>query len=253
MFDGTVAENISRFSEDAKDEDIVDAAKRTGAHRHGAFAQCDTVYVMENGRPVPATGGEGGRSAPVRQLQEGGARKAESGEGRPAAARQRSPARRDARGGGQAQQQPARPAPPAPPRQRAQARPAPAQQERVRARPPAPAERGRDEQIAGAIARVRGAIQPPKPKEASAAQAALLPQERADVRPPARDGRKTPAPAGEGQVSEVRRRRDELIAGAVARVSGSAPPSGAGENESTQAPDAPPKGSETPMNQGDAT
>ncbi len=147
LFDGTVAENIARFSADARDEDIVDAAKRTGAHemilglpggydfqvsaggaalsggqrqrialaraffgspavvvmdepdsnldaegtmalaravegqkkaggaalivahRHGAFAQCDRVYVMENGRPEPATGGAGGRAAPVRQLQ----------------------------------------------------------------------------------------------------------------------------------------------------------------------------------------
>ena len=39
------------------------------AHRHGAFAQCDIVYLMENGRPVPATSGRS--SAPVRQLQSG--------------------------------------------------------------------------------------------------------------------------------------------------------------------------------------
>ncbi|MDE0406682.1 MAG: type I secretion system permease/ATPase [Alphaproteobacteria bacterium] len=147
LFDGTVAQNIARFSSDAQDEDIVDAAKRTGAHdmilklpggydfqvaaggaalsggqrqrialarafygspvvvvmdepdsnldaegtmalaraleghkkrggaavvvahRHGAFAQCDIVYVMEGGRPVPATTGR--RKAPVRQLQAG--------------------------------------------------------------------------------------------------------------------------------------------------------------------------------------
>ena len=37
------------------------------AHRHGAFAQCDTVYLMEAGRPVPATSGRG--AAPVRSLQ----------------------------------------------------------------------------------------------------------------------------------------------------------------------------------------
>jgi len=132
LFEGTVAENIARLASDAKDEDIVEAAKRTGAHnmilklpggydlqvsaggaalsggqrqriglarafyrapviivldepdshldaegtlalanavkghkerggaavivahRHGAFAQCDQVYIMEGGRPVPA-------------------------------------------------------------------------------------------------------------------------------------------------------------------------------------------------------
>ncbi|MCY4551401.1 MAG: hypothetical protein OXC28_23900, partial [Defluviicoccus sp.] len=41
------------------------------AHRHGAFAQCDTVYAMEAGRPVPATPDRG--KAPVRQLKAGGA------------------------------------------------------------------------------------------------------------------------------------------------------------------------------------
>ena len=147
LFEGTVAQNIARFSPGADDEDIVEAAKRTGghemilglpggydfqvsaggaalsggqrqriamarafygspvlvvmdepdsnldadgtmalaraveghkkrggtvvvvAHRHGAFAQCDIVYLMENGRPVPATSGRS--SAPVRQLQSG--------------------------------------------------------------------------------------------------------------------------------------------------------------------------------------
>ena len=145
LFDGTVAENIARFSPVPDDEEVVKAAKRTGAHemilglpggydfqvsaggaalsggqrqrialarafygspvvvvmdepdsnldaegtmalaravaghkkrggtavivahRHGAFAQCDTVYMMENGRPVPATAER--RKAPVRPLQ----------------------------------------------------------------------------------------------------------------------------------------------------------------------------------------
>ena len=145
LFDGTVAENIARLSPDATDEQIVDAAKRTGAHemilglpdgydfrvsaggaqlsggqrqrialaraffgspvlvvldepdsnldaegtmalahaveehkrrggaaiifahRHGAFAQCDVVYLMENGRPVPASRRDGFRSAATPQ------------------------------------------------------------------------------------------------------------------------------------------------------------------------------------------
>ena len=53
------------------------------AHRHGAFAQCDTVYLMEAGRPVSATSGRG--AAPVRSLQSAGGTKA--GEGPPAARR----------------------------------------------------------------------------------------------------------------------------------------------------------------------
>ncbi len=154
LFEGTVAENIARMDPEAKDEEIVTAAKRTGAHemilklpggydfqvsaggatlsggqrqrialarafygspvlvvmdepdsnldaegtmalaraveghkkrggaalivahRHGAFAQCDTVYVMEAGRPKPAITGRG--KAPVRQLQ-AGARQATDG------------------------------------------------------------------------------------------------------------------------------------------------------------------------------
>ena len=153
LFDGTVAENISRLSPDADDAAIVDAAMRTGAHemilglpdgydfqvsaggaalsggqrqrialaraffgdpvvvvmdepdsnldaegtmalsraveghkkrggtavivahRHGAFAQCDTVYLMEGGRPVAATSGRG--AAPVRSLQSPGAKRAD--------------------------------------------------------------------------------------------------------------------------------------------------------------------------------
>ena len=39
------------------------------AHRHGAFAQCDIVYIMENGRPVPSTE-RGTRRTPVRSLQQ---------------------------------------------------------------------------------------------------------------------------------------------------------------------------------------
>ena len=51
---------------------VEDHKKRGGsavivAHRHGAFAQCDTVYLMEAGRPVSATSGRG--AAPVRSLK----------------------------------------------------------------------------------------------------------------------------------------------------------------------------------------
>ena len=53
---------------------VADVKARGGAaiivaHRPGAFAQCDTVYLMDSGRPVPATSGR--RKAPVRTLQPG--------------------------------------------------------------------------------------------------------------------------------------------------------------------------------------
>ena len=143
LFEGSVAENIARFSPGARDEDVVEAAKRTGAHemilrlpggydfqvsvggaalsggqrqrialaralfgtpavvvldepdsnldavgtmalaraiqghkerggaaiivahRQSAFAQCDQVYLMEGGHPVPAARD---RKAPVQRL-----------------------------------------------------------------------------------------------------------------------------------------------------------------------------------------
>ena len=40
------------------------------AHRHSAFAQCDIVYIMQNGRPEPATAGDG--AAPGRKLRRDG-------------------------------------------------------------------------------------------------------------------------------------------------------------------------------------
>ena len=243
LFEGTVAENIARLSPTARDEDVVDAAKRTGAHemilrlpggydfqvsaggaalsggqrqrialarafygspvlvvmdepdsnldaegtmalaraveghkkrggaavivahRHGAFAQCDRVYVMEAGRPVPATRGRG--KAPVRRLQ-AGARKTEDA--------LPPPSRSDALGsGGQPASLPGRaPAAIEPPSaagseevsplhdvKAGQSRmPAQLEEHRIATLPPQgaepidPAAHGREEQIAAAIARV---------------------------------------------------------------------------------------------------
>ena len=88
----------------------VDGHKKRGgavvivAHRHGAFAQCDTVYIMEAGRPVPAAQGHG-PAAPVRSLQTnsrrlqpsgtpeqpaGGAEPLDGGAGQPAPVEQQS-------------------------------------------------------------------------------------------------------------------------------------------------------------------
>ena len=67
--------NLDAVGTKALAQAVVNLKNRGGAaiivaHRHGAFAQCDIVYVMQNGRPVPATSGAG--AAPVRQLQQGG-------------------------------------------------------------------------------------------------------------------------------------------------------------------------------------
>ena len=225
LFEGTVAENIARMSPTARDEDVVDAAKRTGAHemilrlpggydfqvsaggaalsggqrqrialarafygspvlvvmdepdsnldaegttalaraveahkkrggavvivahRHGAFAQCDQVYVMEKGRPTPATRR---RKAPVKRLQAGARTAAALPPPQPAAARAREGSE------GQVatlpQRGPERIEPPA----RAREDEAAAAPEQA-VEPIRPALRGRDERIAAAIARVRGA------------------------------------------------------------------------------------------------
>ena len=171
LFEGTVAENIARFSPGARDEDVVEAAKRTGAHemilrlpggydfqvsaggaalsggqrqrialarafygspavvvldepdsnldavgtmalaravqghkerggaaiivahRQSAFAQCDQVYLMEGGHPVPAARG---RKAPVQRLPAAVRREEEerlSARSRRRAATSRSPPR----------------------------------------------------------------------------------------------------------------------------------------------------------------
>ena len=210
------------------------------AHRHGAFAQCDTVYVMENGRPVPATGGEGGRAAPVRQLQSGGAQQRAQGRGAPEAAAGRQPPRRVVRRG-QGGGQPARQAPPAPGREGTPARAASGGGEDPR--PPAPPARGRDAQIAGAIERVRSSP-PPGTDEDQTVTPPPAPQGSAQARRPAGDGGRAAAPASaaSGQASESRGGRDAQIAAAVERVSDSAPVPGANDNEETGAPPAPERG-----------
>ena len=335
LFDGTVAENISRFLPGAKDEDIVDAAKRTGAHemilelpggydfqvsagggalsggqrqrialarafygspavvvmdepdsnldadgtmalaravenqkkrggtalivahRHGAFAQCDTVYVMENGRPVPATGGDKGRSAPVRQLQAGGEQQKprSQGQGAQQAAPGRQPALPPARGSAQQREgRPARQAPPA--GKRAPARPAPGGGKN---QPPSVRiVRGREEQIAGAIARVREATPPKNPDESETPRAPIERDQSAHMRPGARDGQQTPSPgpAPPGKVSRSGRGREELIAQAVERVSGSAEPpddNTGGDTDASPAPQTSGDVSGNPANQGNAS
>ena len=119
------------------------------AHRHGAFAQCDRIYLMEAGRPVPARAG--------RRPPSGGAGKAA--------------------GSGAASPAPAATAPdrkkPERPRPVAQKPPEPAQSATAPSEPPAPpgspeppaappseARSERERQIAGAIERVRGARAP---------------------------------------------------------------------------------------------
>ena len=67
------AEGTMALADAVKDLKARGGAAVIVAHRHGAFAQCDTVYLMEAGRPVPATSGR--RSSPVRSLQAGGTKK----------------------------------------------------------------------------------------------------------------------------------------------------------------------------------
>ena len=252
LFEGTVAENVARMSPTARDEDVVDAAKRTGAHemilklpggydfqvsaggaalsggqrqrialarafygspvlvvmdepdsnldadgtmalaravqglkkrggaavivahRHGAFAQCDQVYVMEAGRPVPAT--RKGK-APVRRLQAGAKRESAAlpaPERRPARAAEES----EAQVTPLPQRVPEGAQPPEPPREDEAAALPKRGVEPIRSPAPAPAPadaedaaplpqqgggamrapgRSREEQIAAAIARVTGA------------------------------------------------------------------------------------------------
>ena len=110
------------------------------AHRHGAFAQCDAVYIMEAGRPVPAAPGRGG-AAPVRSLQTGGQQRRTSG-----TPQQRQPVHAPS-----AQQQTGRQEP--------------------AAVAPAAAKATLDGQIAGAIERVIGARPAAGPREPTQAPA----------------------------------------------------------------------------------
>ena len=262
LFEGSVAENIARLSPSPDDEEIVRAAKRTGAHemilglpggydfqvsaggaalsggqrqrialarafygspvvvvmdepdsnldaegtmalaravadhkqrdgaavivahRHGAFAQCDTVYLMQGGRPAPATGDR--RPPPAGSHQAAGARQ-ESG-GRPAEGKPESGGRpagvarppalvRDGSAGASGRERSAPARPPALVRDGSagasgRERPVPARAPALvrdgsnrapgRGRSPSPGPRSRDEQIAAAVARVVGDGRAPK-------------------------------------------------------------------------------------------
>ena len=255
LFEGTVAENIARMSPDAKDEDIVAAAKRTGAHemilklpggydsqvsaggaalsggqrqrialarafygspvvvvmdepdsnldadgtmalahavqghkkrggaavivahRHGAFAQCDVVYVMEAGRPVPATSGR--RNAPVRQLQSG----AKNGQDNPLPS-ERLPA---STAGGQvasvAKSEKRRGRPPGSASDIQIASPSTTETRTLRRDGPS-----REEQIAGAIARLAGARVSASPSDKERERAVASGGDIATLRPITRDG-----------------------------------------------------------------
>ena len=163
------------------------------AHRHGAFAQCDTVYLMESGRPVPAT--SGGAAAPVRSLQSAGGEEA----GVPAPPTPRPPSRPDA------------PAPLAAAGRTSTARTAAAARGTGRTRP----DSGAKQPAARPVVRiVRGGQ-----KSASAAQAA-----KPATRAGAQGG--TPAQAGSGETARTAQRspasaRARRIAAAIRRVRGS--------------------------------
>ncbi len=145
------------------------------AHRHGAFAQCDRVYLMEAGRPVPAR---------ARRQPPAGARKT-AGPGPPAAAQAPAPTPPDREQADREQADreqagrkppdrdkpgrdtPDRPRPvvqkPPEPQKPEAAAPqpeAPSDSTEPSASPPPEARSERDRQIAGAIERVRGARAP---------------------------------------------------------------------------------------------
>ena len=184
--EGTMA--LSRSVEEHK--------KRGGAavivaHRHGAFAQCDTVYLMEGGRPMPATSGRA--AAPVRSLQSAGDR--HGTEQPPAAGRAPANTRAPHALVGPAADAGARP--PASAREQGRAGAGP----EGRSRPARPA-----------VAIVRGGRKAARIAEASAAS-------------PASAGGETPAPAAPAAIPRAAglsaaTLRETRIAGAVARVRG---------------------------------
>ena len=117
------------------------------AHRHGAFAQCDNVYLMEAGRPVPARA--------RRQPPPGRARQA-AGPG--AAPRLKPPEEKPPEQKPPAHESPAQGSPAQGASAQESSAHEPAAQGGPGATPAAPS--ARDRQIAGAIERVRGARAP---------------------------------------------------------------------------------------------
>ena len=175
------------------------------AHRHGAFAQCDTVYLMEGGRPVSATSGR--RTAPVRSLQSAGGAKTE--EAPPAAGRSSAGA----------------PKTPAGVRGTTGSRPLASAREEGRAT----ADSGEKRPVARPVVTiVRGGNKTP-----AVAPAAKTPSSarRSDAKP----AHGAPAANAPAAVRSPLTRRQRMIAGAIARVRGVRARAGGSEGRATSA------------------
>ena len=168
------------------------------AHRHGAFAQCDTVYLMEGGRPMPATSGRS--SAPVRSLR--GAEARISGGGSPAGEASRTV------------------------RQLPKPAGVPATADRLRA----PA-REREAGTAGAERKRTDAAARPAVRIVRGGKKGAVAARTAEPRPQGSEGqgeRSRSKPAGQtaSPDRDFARERRRRIAGAIVRVSGARAPTG---------------------------